>query len=84
MILHGSEMRWQEEFISLEYRLNQVIEELEEAGLDKAAPFWYKVTINSLKNGKKTQSHGAVLARAMALCQEENGKCVWPEIPEKL
>ncbi len=53
-----------------------------QAGLDKAAPFWYKITVHSLKMGKKSQSHGSVLGRAMALCREKYGQCVWPDIPD--
>ena len=29
-----------------------------------------------------SQSHGSVLDRAMALCKEKYGQCVWPGIPD--
>lgn len=28
-------------------------------------------------------SHGKILSRAMDLCREETGDCVWPDIPER-
>lgn len=28
-------------------------------------------------------SHGTVLSRAMEICREETGDCVWPNIPEE-
>lgn len=81
MILCGENGAWQEEFVSLEYNVSEVIVDLKEAGLDKTAPFWYKITVHSLETGKKSQSHGSVLARAMELCKQKHGRCVWPNVP---
>ena len=83
LILHGVDGTWQEEFISLKYDSSNIIENLKEAGLHKAAPFWYNVTVCSLKTGKKSQSHGIVLGRAMELCKQKYGRCIWPDIPEE-
>ena len=82
MFLYGRDDVWQEEFISLEYDSLSVISDLKKAGLDKAAPFWYKITVNSLHTGRKSQSHGSVLGRAMELCEQKYSRCVWPDIPE--
>lgn len=67
--------------ISLSYEAEQVIQDLYEAGLDKYAPCWCKVTQYLLRKGDI--SHGLVLNRAMELCQNAEGKCIWPDIPEK-
>lgn len=34
-----------------------------------------------IMTGKIT--HGTVLERAMTLCREKEGECLWPDIPEK-
>ena len=81
MILHQKENGWQEEFISLSYDVERVIRELREAGLDEKAPYWCRVSERLLREGDV--SHGEVLERAMKLCYEDTGACVWPEIPEK-
>ncbi len=82
IILCGENGAWQEEFVSLEYNVSEVIADLKEARLDKVAPFWYKITVHSLETGKKSQSHGSVLGRAMELCKQKYGHCVWPDVPE--
>lgn len=81
MILHGKADSWEEEFLSLDYDKDKVIAELLEEELDKKAPCWCKVTEHLLRTGEV--AHGTVLARAMALCKEEEGECVWPNVPEK-
>lgn len=81
LILHETDHAWQEEFISLEYNVTKVVSELQEAGLDRKAPFWCKVTEKILQKGDI--SHGTVLAKAMSLCEQENGVCNWPDIPEQ-
>lgn len=81
LILHEMDKKWTEEFISLEYDVDKVIEELHESGLDKHAPYWCRVTENLLCKGNL--SHGTVLAKAMSLCSAETGNCIWPDIPEK-
>lgn len=81
MILHGEDGSWREEFISMDYDVEKVIEELHESGLDVKAPCLCKVTEHMLRTGNI--SHGSVLARAMELFSIETGKCNWPDVPEK-
>lgn len=81
MILMGTEGNWTHEFVSLDYDVDRVIEELRESRLYENAPCWCKVTEHLLRTGEV--SHGTVLSRAMALCKEETGECNWPEVPEK-
>lgn len=81
LILHEKNQQWEEEFVSLAYDVEKVIEELHTAGLDRHAPYWCQVSENLLRKGNI--SHGTVLARAMKLCSAENGTCKWPDVPEK-
>lgn len=81
MILREKDKQWKEEFVGLEYDVEKVIAGLYTSGLDKHAPYWCLVTENLLRDGKI--SHGTVLARAMSLCNEETGTCIWPSVPEK-
>ena len=81
MILEGSEQKWNYEFISLEYDVEKVIEDLCTSGLMQKAPAWCKVSANLLRTG--VTSHGTVLAKAMELCRNELGECNWPDVPEK-
>ena len=78
---HQNEEIWSEEFVSLNYDTNKVIREIYEEGLDKYAPYWSMITEYSLRGNMI--SHGTVLSRAMEICREETGDCVWPNIPEK-
>jgi hypothetical protein len=80
LILHQTGKQWKEEFISIEYDVEKVIEELHTSGLNKHAPYWCIVTENLLRNGNIPPS--IVLKRAMALCKAETGTCIWPDIPE--
>jgi len=81
MILKSVNNEWEHEFISLQYDVNQVIEDLHSSGLSEKAPVWCRVSEHLLRTG--TISHGTVLARAMALCEEMYGMCSWPKIPEE-
>ena len=81
LILEGSEQKWNYEFISLEYDVEKVIEDLYISGLMQKAPAWCKVSANLLRTG--VTSHGTVLAKAMELCRNELGECNWPDVPEK-
>lgn len=81
MILEGSEQKWNYEFISLEYDVEKVIEDLHISGLMQKAPAWCKVSEHLLRTGEI--SHGTVLAKAMELCRNELGECNWPNVPEK-
>jgi len=81
MILHQAMQEWTYEFISIDYDKENAIKEMEESGLEKAAPYWTKVTKHLILTGEVSQ--GTVLARAMNLCEEETGKCNWCSIPDK-
>lgn len=81
MILHGKDGAWEPEFLSIDYDVEKVIQEMKDENLYILAPYWTKVT-ESLIRGCKT-SHGNVLWRAMTLCEQETGECHWPEVPEK-
>lgn len=80
MILYGSCNSWNNEFVSLDYDVENVLADLYNSGLSKKAPYWCKVTEKLLRTGEIP--HSKVLARAMALCKEEMGECNWPNIPE--
>ncbi len=81
MILHQNMEEWTYELISMDYDKEKVIEEMQESGLKKAAPYWMQVTKHLLLTGEV--SHGTVQARAMNLCQKEAGKTHWYDIPDK-
>ncbi|SHH45778.1 metallophosphoesterase family protein [Clostridium intestinale] len=81
LILHGNGEEWSEEFISLEYDVDGVIRDMDEVKLDEHAYYWSVLTKNILRGGNT--SHGKILSRAMELCREKTGNCVWPNIPEK-
>lgn len=81
MILTGEQGVWSAEYVSLSYDIEQVIQDLYEAGLDKYAPGWCTVTEDLLRQGDV--AHGHVLNKAMALCREAEGTCIWPYIDEK-
>jgi hypothetical protein len=67
--------------MSLEYDIDRVIRDMHEVKLYEHAPYWSKITEHILRGGNT--SHVTVLLRAMELCREETGKCVWPDIPEE-
>lgn len=81
MILIQNRQEWNYEFISMDYKKEKVIKEMQESGLEKAAPYWTQVTKHLILTGEV--SHGAVLARAMDLCEKETGKSHWCSIPDK-
>lgn len=81
LILHGNGGVWSEEFISLEYDALRVIRDMHEVKLDEHAPYVSLITENILCGGNTT--HLEIVSRAMELCREETGVCVWPDIPEK-
>lgn len=81
MVLRGRQGSWDYELVSLEYDTEKAIEELHSSGLIQKAPSWCKVTEHCLKNG--TISHSTVLAKAIAICREKSGECIWPDIPEE-
>lgn len=81
LIVHGMDGQWVPEFVSLSYDVEKVIDELYEDKLDVHAPHWHCVTEHLLRKGNV--SHGSVLAKAMTLCSQDVGSCIWPDIPEK-
>ncbi|MCM1192498.1 MAG: metallophosphoesterase [Butyrivibrio sp.] len=81
MVLHQEGQEWTPEFISIEYDKEKVIREMQESGLEKAAPCWMRITKHLILTGEV--SHGAVLARAMTLCRQEQGNCDWYNIPDR-
>ncbi len=81
MILNGEAGRWEAEFISLSYDYESVIEKMYSEGLFESAPYWNKITESLLRGGNV--SHGTVLYRAMELCKQETGECIWPCISEE-
>lgn len=84
MILHGENHAWTEEFITLRYDTQPVIDQLSESGLADYAPHWCMVTADLLRIGpNRSYGHSDVLERAMELCFQETGACNWPHIPEK-
>ena len=81
LILYGNDGKWSEEFVSLKYDAERVIRELYEVKLNECAPYWSLITEHVLRGGNI--SHGTILSRAMGLCKEKTGNCVWPDIPEE-
>lgn len=63
LLLESSEGTWDYEFVSLDYDVEQAIEELTVSGLMDYAPSWSLVTKHLLLTGEI--SHGSVLGRAM-------------------
>jgi ribosomal protein L11 methylase PrmA len=54
---------------------------MHEVKLYEHAPSWSRITEHALYKGDI--SHGLVLSRAMKLCKEATGVCIWPDIPEE-
>ncbi len=81
LILHGENGIWKDELISLSYDIEGVIEELHEERMQEHAPSWCRVSEHLLYAGEPP--HGSVLTRAMELCEEAEGSCEWPNVPEK-
>jgi len=72
---------WREEFISLDYDRDSVIEEMMNSKIYEYSPIWCQITAHLLRKGKP--AHGHVLVEAMKLCEEETGSAVWYDVPEK-
>lgn len=81
MLLHGADGGWKREFISLTYDVDEAIRQIEVSGMDTYAPYWCRITRYMLRGVEI--DHGDVLDRAMELCRQKQGQCVWPEIPEE-
>ncbi|SDB24062.1 metallophosphoesterase [Butyrivibrio sp. INlla16] len=81
MMLHGNDGRWEPEFISLPYEVEEVIREMDEEKLWKHAPAWYQVTRSIILGGDVSQ--GKILKKAFELCEKAEGFAQWGKIPEK-
>ncbi len=79
MLLHQEGPEWAHEFISLDYDKEQIMKEMQESGLEDAAPYWIQVTKHLMRTGEV--SNATVLKRAIQLCKEETGECIWYRIP---
>lgn len=80
-ILSDEDKKWNVSYVSLQYDVEKSISELEESGLTKLAPYWCKFLIQLLRGSVHTMVKG--LTETMRLCEEEEGECNWPVIPEK-
>ena len=82
MILHGDGGLWAPEFVSLKADVELLIRKMHEAGLYEIAPYWTKMTEHMLRGGG-ADTHGMLLERAMKICVETCGECIWPKVPEE-
>lgn len=80
MLLDGENGTWHETMLQLDYDVERTIAELHESQLDEIAPAWTRMTCAILRGGAFSQA--SVLRRAMELCTQHEGQCVWPHIPE--
>lgn len=81
MLLEGVDGAWQETMVRLDYDVEQIIREMREEDLFSIAPCWMRVTVGVLRGMNVSQA--AALRRTMALCEQGEGVCEWPDIPEK-
>lgn len=81
MILHQNLREWTYEFVSTDYDKEQIIKDMRESGLEKAAPHWTQITKHLILTGEI--SHGTVLNKAMHLCEEETGQSNWYNVPDQ-
>ena len=81
MLLEGANGAWRETMFQLDYDVEQIIREMHEENLFSIAPCWMRVTVGVLRGMNTSQA--AVLRRVMALCEQGEGVCEWPHIPEK-
>lgn len=81
MMLYDHEGRWEKEFVTLDYDVESVISEMEEERLSEQAPAWCRVTKAVLRGYNISQM--TVLAKAMSLLEQNEGKADWRAIPEK-
>lgn len=80
MVLHSSKHGWMGQFVSIPYDVDAEISEMYDEGLFEKAPYWSYMTEYILQGGKI--SHSRILRKAMEICEKEEGKCIWPCIPE--
>lgn len=81
LLLESRDGQWQETFHAIPYDTEAMIAEIDASGLGQRAPWWCRVTKQMLRGGSVT--HDAVLHRAMMLCRDNTGECLFPDIAEK-
>ncbi len=81
MILHQRGTQWEPEFVSLEYDKEQILNDLQECGLEQMAPYWTQITRHLLLKGEVT--HANSLSYAMQMDMDENGSSNWYNVPDK-
>ena len=81
MILHQRGTQWEPEFVSLEYDKEQILNDLQECGLEQRGPYWTQITRHLIQTGEVT--HADSLIYAMQMDQEENGSSNWYNVPDK-
>lgn len=72
---------WDVDYISLDYDVEKLIQEMYEVKLDQHAPCWTRMSIHILRGSYLPHAYG--LNRAMEITKEKYGECVWPNIPEE-
>jgi len=80
-ILHGKKDKWEEEYFQLDYDKKEILGEFKSSGLCEIAPAWAAVTMHTIRTGVDLNEN--ILMRATQLCQQERGKAIWPDIPER-
>ena len=81
MMLEGISGQWNTDFVSLSYDVESVIREMDEEGLSKQAPGWYRAT-KAVLMGKEV-SPAIVLFKALEFFERYTGKNDWKNIPEE-
>lgn len=81
IMMDYAKTHWNIDYISLDYNVEKLIQEMYEEKLDQHAPCWTRMSINNLKGGNVSHVYG--LKRAMEITKEKYGECNWPEIPEE-
>ena len=81
MMLHGTELGWEEDFYQLPYDVETVKKEFETSGIYEKAHFWAKLAVHTLETGEDYST--SCLQLAMQLCEEAEGSVRWPDIDEQ-
>lgn len=81
MLLYGTDGSWKREFISLTYDVEEAVRQICDSGMEAYAPYWCRITKYMIRGVEI--DHVDVLDRAMELCRQTKGQCIWPEIPEE-
>ncbi|MCR4740318.1 MAG: metallophosphatase family protein [Lachnospiraceae bacterium] len=83
MVLHDRNGGWEPEFISLEADVKRLVREMREAGLYETAPYWTRFTELLVTGECGKYTHGHLLNRAMEICRDRYGECIWPKVNEE-